>query len=243
MEYSKVSKNELMNLLATAYQFLSDEKKLQDQIATINRRAHQIANKPVGFQNFLRWGIPVLAFLAVFTLTYGILGSAISVIGGAVAAYFAYNYSSGKKDKALAKDKVVQYRQLATRATGELETYQSSNEFLESLDGLSADMCDLYSVAALYNILETGRADTWKEAINKFDTEAHRYREEQNQQAMINNQQRQLQEAERNNILLNRVQTNISAQNALIATQMVQIENISRHTSSISSDVNNMKNR
>lgn len=104
-------------------------------------------------------------------------------------------------------------------------------------------MKDIYAVAALYNILNSGRADNWKESINKYDTEIHRFRQEQNQQEIINNQKRQMMNAEQNNILLNRITTSIGAQNAMIATQITQIDNITKTTTSIGSDINAIKNR
>jgi len=243
MEYSELSKTNLMDLLAQAYQVLSDKKEREDQIATINRRVHQTLNKPVGFQGILKWGIPAAAFLVVHVLVYSVLGIGIGIICGGVAAYYAYNYSSGKKDKALVKEKVAQYRQLANKAQNELEIYQASDSFLDSLDFLLPEMKDIYAVAALYNILNSGRADNWKEAINKYDTEIHRFRQEQNQQEIINNQKRQMMNAEQNNILLNRITTSIGAQNAMIATQITQIDNITKTTTSIGSDINAIKNR
>ncbi len=99
MEYSELSKTNLMDLLAQAYQVLSDKKEREDQIATINRRVHQTLNKPVGFQGILKWGIPAAAFLVVHVLVYSVLGIGIGIICGGVAAYYAYNYSSGKKIK------------------------------------------------------------------------------------------------------------------------------------------------
>ncbi|MGB2542200.1 hypothetical protein ACOWO8_03280 [Leuconostoc suionicum] len=79
--------------------------------------------------------------------------------------------------------------------------------------------------------------------INKFDTEAHRYREEQNQQVIIQNQKEQIAQAVNNNIMLNRINTGISAQSTMIAAQMAQIAQIGHNTSSIASDVNSLKNR
>lgn len=243
MEYSELSKINLMDLLAQAYQVLSDKKEREDQIATINRRVHQTLNKPVGFQGVLKWVIPAAVFLIVHVIVYSVLGIGVGIISGGFAAYYAYNYSSGKKDKALAKDKVAQYRQLASKAKNELEIYQASDAFIDSLEFLLPEMKDIYAVAALYNILNSGRADNWKEAINKYDTEIHRFRQEQNQQEIINNQKRQMLNAEQNNILLNRITTSIGAQNAMIATQITQIDNITKTTTSIGSDINAIKNR
>lgn len=243
MKYSALSKDELKGLLAKAYQFLNDENQLKQQIETINRRVHQALNKPVGFQGILKWAIPLVSFVLVFGVVGGILGEFIGFVAAIVATYFSYNYSSGKKDKLTAKNKAEKYRQLATEARSKLGDYQQSADFSDSLQFLPAEFKDMYSVAALYNILDSGRADNWKEAINKFDTEAHRYREEQNQQVIIQNQNQQIAQAENNNIMLNRINTGISAQSTMIAAQMAQIAQIGHNTSSIASDVSSLKNR
>ncbi len=49
--------------------------------------------------------------------------------------------------------------------------------------------------------------------------------------------------AEQNNILMNRITTSIGTQNAMIATQIAQIDNINKNTSSINSSINAIKNR
>lgn len=250
LNLNDLPKNDLMALLTTAYQYLSDEKKAEDQIATINRRIHQALQAPIGFQGVFRWGVPVGAFVITMVVISSILGPIIGFVVGAVAAYFAYGYSSGKKDKILSKEKISKYQQLASKAQSELTVYQESGEFNDSLMFLPRECTNIYAVAALYNILLTGRADTWKEAINKYDLEKNNAEIKANQKAMIQNQKSQIQAAEASNILLNNVQTSIAAQTGVIMAQMAQIDNMNRSinsvgqsVSSIANNISNIRNR
>lgn len=250
LNLNDLPKNELMTLLTNAYQYLSDEKKAEDQLATINRRVHQALQAPIGFQGVLRWGVPVGAFVVTMAVISTILGSVIGFVVGAVAAYFAYGYSTGKKDKILSKEKIAKYRELASKAESELTVYQESSEFNDSMAFLPRECTHIYAVAALYNILLTGRADTWKEAINKYDMEKNNAEIKANQKAMIQNQQSQIQAAEASNILLNSVKTSIATQTGAIMAQMAQIDNMNRSinsvgqsASSIANNINSMRNR
>lgn len=234
LNLNELPKNELVSLLTNAYRYLSDEQTAKEQLAKIKRRIHQTLQAPVGFQGILRWALPVAVFIVTMGVLYSILGSFISFVAAAVATYFTYGYSTGKKDKALSKEKVAQ---------SELVAYQESLEFSDSMRFLPVECQNIYAVAALYNILLTGRADNWKEAINKYDIEKHAATVESNQMAMIKNQEAQISAAKSNNILLENVKTDIAIQTGVIAEQMRQIDNISRNTADINNNITNIKNR
>ncbi|MFW6770309.1 hypothetical protein [Leuconostoc citreum] len=243
LNLNELPKNELVSLLTNAYRYLSDEQTAKEQLAKIKRRIHQTLQAPVGFQGILRWALPVAVFIVTMGVLYSILGSFISFVAAAVATYFTYGYSTGKKDKALSKEKVAQYRRLESEAQSELVAYQESLEFSDSMRFLPVECQNIYAVAALYNILLTGRADNWKEAINKYDIEKHAATVESNQMAMIKNQEAQISAAKSNNILLENVKTDIAIQTGVIAEQMRQIDNISRNTADINNNITNIKNR
>lgn len=244
--------------LPQSFQVLDAERQMIVQMNGLSNNISQ--NEKIrlksGFQGRLKWIVPlVIFFVSLFLISgviqllspilnpifnllrisTGMLMTPIFIISIALAAWIPYYYKKSKTDKIDEENGMLNDALL--EANDQVRQYRRSDEYKEAISNLPKEYQNPAGVAGLYNMFATGRADTWKEAINGLDLRNFQTKVLNNQQEGLRAQRQEIELAKRNNILLQNIDSATRVQTAQLAAQATQLAKLNATASSVQSDV------
>lgn len=244
--------------LPQSFQVLDAERQMIVQMNGLSNNISQ--NEKIrlksGFQGRLKWIVPLVIFFVSLFLIFGVLQllspilnpifnllristgmlmTPIFIISIALAAWIPYYYKKSKTDKIDEENGMLNDALL--EANDQVRQYRRSDEYKEAISNLPKEYQNPAGVAGLYNMFATGRADTWKEAINGLDLRNFQTKVLNNQQEGLRAQRQEIELAKRNNILLQNIDSATRVQTAQLAAQATQLAKLNATASSVQSDV------
>ena len=184
---SNTPREELLYHLANAYAVLHEYESHLNAAKQYTNEANKTF-KGSGFTKFIKgyffYGYFIVAIFAIFG---GVIAAANGIAGGlgislmgiiGVAAYL-YFFKFKSKNKIENNNKADMERKYAT---------DFLNQHYDKVTFLSSEYRNCMSTAFFYDVLNNGRADNMKEAMNLFEVQKHQWKVEQYNKMMFENQ-------------------------------------------------------
>lgn len=192
--YDVATVNELKDGLLSAYAQVDYENQLRGDIQAyedeINKPYAPYKKGILGVakekSKALYWGLillpVVMLILTPITGVIGFFNAAIYYwIGFAVLAWIVRKLQIDEGHASMVREMRAKQKEAQETLDNEL----TSTDRADRLNTVPLEMQNVDSISALFNILDSGRADSWKEALHVFDEMSYRARMEKSQQQLL----------------------------------------------------------
>lgn len=188
-------------------ELIKKRSEISDEIAKEEEKAEKVYNALSPIMEVFFWVILTVWAIVLFCMgDFSLLGNLFFIVLGGIFLKLVlgfpdeliFNKTKNAKKKAYRKRHIKPLKISLKECNKKLETIFNEESTIWAIDALQEKYFDINAVTSILAYLVHRRADNYKEALNLYEEELHRYRMEELQQQILYNAEKTAQITEQN---------------------------------------------